>query len=126
MRISLLFTLLMSFILTTAFTCNEEDIPVTNLRGYFWTTDEPGVSHRLYINKEYKGTLPHLPNATDSSAIKQGLNIPLTPGTHEVVVTDNNETVISKGEIKLKFTDKNTNISTTWNNGRCGAKIVTD
>lgn len=125
MRISrLLVTLLTSFLLT-AFTCNDKEIAVPNLRGYFWTTDEPGVSHRLYIDKQYKGILPHLASPVhDSTAINQGLNIPLEQGTHEVLVTDNNETVISKGEIKLKFTESNTNISSSWNNHRCMVKIM--
>lgn len=125
MRTRLLSILASTVLVTTNFACQEAEVPVRNLRGYFWTTDVPGVSHRIYIDKEYKGILPHLASpVSDSDAVTSGLEIPLETGTYEVLVTDNNETMISKGEIKLKFTESNTHIGTSWNNHRCMGKIV--
>ena len=125
MRNSFLTILVIGTLLTTGFRCNDHDIPARNLRGYFWTTDEAGITHRLYIDKQFKGILPHL-SVSESKQRNLKLNIPLEPGTHEVVVTDNNETVISKGEIDMKFTRSNTNISASWNNGRSHVEIVHD
>jgi hypothetical protein len=126
MRTSLLAFLVIGMVLTTGFTCNDHDVPVHNLRGYFWTIDEAGITHRLYVDKQFKGILPHMASTSDTSLRNQKLNIPLEPGTHEVLVTDNNQTVISKGEIKLEFTSNNTNITSSWNNGRCMVEIVHD
>ena len=94
---------------------------------YFWTNDSTVASHDLLIDGVVKGKIPYISKeevGTGSLAVKQkGLAVVIKPGRYEVVVEEGLK-LFCKGELRLRLSAGNTNISSSWDNGKCEVQVV--
>jgi hypothetical protein len=116
-------------LLCAGFACNEAILNGSSVeaKAFFWTNDESTGGEKLYVDDVYSGTIPYIADelTTPGNTIIQekGLMLLKKPGKYEIRVTDNSGNMSCKGGLLLKF-GRNTEISSSWNNGKCKVEVV--
>lgn len=116
-------------LLLTTFACSDRisGKGASTNKAYFWTNQRDNEKH-LFIDDNYRGKLPYLPNkliASDKDIVKEkGLMISLPSGRYGILVKDSKENISSKGKLMIRDSRNNKEISSSWNNNQCMVEVV--